>query len=181
MCYHWTMKKRSSPNANQAPLPASSSAASALPKSAPLKVSSCILSIKRRVAEFHRRGLSGVGTSAQHHPPLIPRTFDALSLMYRAEPDPDRLSGITAPHDYIRLGTTDQSILNAFEAEMTSQRAAEPLPIGRLSYTHYRAIHRHFFQDVYAWAGKDFDGAHVKRKQRVLLPGEHRPGNAPAF
>ena len=102
-----------------------------------------------------------------------------LTRMYGAEPDPYCYPGTTVLIN--RLGTTDQSILNAFEAEMTSQRAAEPLPIGRLSYTHYRAIHRHFFQDVYAWAGKDSDGAHVKRKQRVLLPGEHRPGNAPAF
>jgi cell filamentation protein len=75
-----------------------------------------------------------------------------LSRMYGAEPDPYCYPGTTVLIN--RLGTTDQSILNAFEAEMTSQRAAEPLPIGRLSYTHYRAIHRHFFQDVYAWAGR---------------------------
>lgn len=37
---------------------------------------------------------------------------------------------------------------------MSSDRATEPLPPGRLSYNHYRAIHRHLFQDVYAWAGK---------------------------
>jgi cell filamentation protein len=72
--------------------------------------------------------------------------------MYGAEPDPYCYPRTTVLIN--RLGTTDQSILNAFEAEMTSQRAAEPLPIGRLSYTHYRAIHRHFFQDVYAWAGR---------------------------
>jgi cell filamentation protein len=75
-----------------------------------------------------------------------------LSRMYGAEPDPYCYPGTTVLIN--RLGTTDQSILNAFEAEMTSQRAAEPLPIGRLSYTHYRAIHRHFFQDVYAGAGR---------------------------
>lgn len=75
-----------------------------------------------------------------------------LTRMYGAEPDPYCYPRTTVLIN--RLGTTDQSILNAFEAEMTSQRAAEPLPIGRLSYTHYRAIHRHFFQDVYAWAGR---------------------------
>ena len=75
-----------------------------------------------------------------------------LSRMYRAEPDPYCYPGTTVLIN--RLGTTDQSILDAFEAEMTSQRAAEPLPIGRLSYSHYRAIHRHFFRDVYAWAGR---------------------------
>lgn len=51
-----------------------------------------------------------------------------------------------------KLGFRDQARLDAFEAEITAQRAIEPLPAGRLSY--YRAIHRHLFQDVYAWAGK---------------------------
>jgi cell filamentation protein len=33
-------------------------------------------------------------------------------------------------------------------------RAEEPLPDGDLGYDHYRTIHHHLFQDVYAWAGK---------------------------
>jgi cell filamentation protein len=53
-----------------------------------------------------------------------------------------------------KLNLRDQEKLNAFEAEITTQRAAEPLPAGRLSYAHYRAIHLHLFQDVYKWAGK---------------------------
>jgi cell filamentation protein len=53
-----------------------------------------------------------------------------------------------------KLDLRDQAKLDAFEAEITTQRATEPLPDGRLSYAHYRAIHRHLFQDVYAWAGK---------------------------
>ena len=48
----------------------------------------------------------------------------------------------------------DQAALDAFEAVSTAQRSDEPLPGGRLSAAHYRAIHRHLFQDVYAWAGK---------------------------
>lgn len=28
------------------------------------------------------------------------------------------------------------------------------MPGGRLGYAHYRAIHRHLFQDVFVWAGK---------------------------
>jgi cell filamentation protein len=44
--------------------------------------------------------------------------------------------------------------LDAFEAEIVAQRAEEPLPAGMLTYPHYRAIHRHLFQDVYDWAGK---------------------------
>ena len=72
--------------------------------------------------------------------------------MYRAEPDPYCYPGTTVLINL--LNTRDQSELDAFEAEMTSDRATEPLPAGRLSYSHYRAIHRHLFQDVYPWAGK---------------------------
>ena len=72
--------------------------------------------------------------------------------MYKAERDPYCYPGTTVLIN--RLGTRDQAQLDAFEAEMTSDRATEPLPSGRLGYSRYRAIHRHFFQDVYAWAGK---------------------------
>jgi len=48
----------------------------------------------------------------------------------------------------------DANALAEFEAVSTAQRADEPLPEGRLSIRHYRAIHHHLFQDVYAWAGK---------------------------
>ncbi len=72
--------------------------------------------------------------------------------MYRAEADPYCYPGTTVLIN--RLGLHDQVALNAFEAEITSQRATEPLPAGRLSYRHYRAIHRHLFQDIYPWAGK---------------------------
>jgi|SRR3989344_2865233 len=48
----------------------------------------------------------------------------------------------------------DQAILDAFEAAMSAQRSDEPLPSGTLDTTHYCAIHRHLFQDVYEWAGE---------------------------
>jgi cell filamentation protein, protein adenylyltransferase len=48
----------------------------------------------------------------------------------------------------------DREALAEFEAVSTAQRADEPLPEGRLSVRHYRAIHHHLFQDVHAWAGK---------------------------
>lgn len=72
--------------------------------------------------------------------------------MYRAEDDPYCYPGTTVLKN--RLGLAKQTHLDAFEAEITAQRAAEPLPRGRLSYAHYRALHRHLFQDVYDWAGK---------------------------
>lgn len=53
-----------------------------------------------------------------------------------------------------RLGTRDQDILTAFELEMSTLRAEEPLPRGRFGPAHYRAVHKHLFQDVYPWAGR---------------------------
>jgi cell filamentation protein len=72
--------------------------------------------------------------------------------MYDAVADPYCYPGTTVLIN--KLGLRDQAQLNAFEAEITLQRAAEPLPAGGLDYAHYRAIHRHLFQDVFAWAGR---------------------------
>lgn len=53
-----------------------------------------------------------------------------------------------------KAGLTDQDDLDQFEQLMFQSRAEEPLPKGALDYAHYRAIHHHFFQDVYDWAGE---------------------------
>lgn len=53
-----------------------------------------------------------------------------------------------------KLATKRQDVLEEFETEMTDLRADEPMPVGKLDYAHYRAIHHHLFQDVYEWAGK---------------------------
>lgn len=53
-----------------------------------------------------------------------------------------------------RAELTDQDELDQFEQLMFLTRSEEPLPDGDLDYAHYRAIHRHFFQDVYVWAGE---------------------------
>ena len=53
-----------------------------------------------------------------------------------------------------RLGLRDAAQLEAFELEMTTLRAREALPSGGLDPAHYRKVHRHLFQDVYAWAGQ---------------------------
>ncbi len=53
-----------------------------------------------------------------------------------------------------RLDIRDQAELNAFEVEITTLRAEEPLPVGDFDPAHYRRIHHHLFQDVYAWAGQ---------------------------
>ena len=53
-----------------------------------------------------------------------------------------------------RLDLTDAEELHAFEAEVSDARADEELPAGNLDFTHFKAIHRHLFQDVYDWAGR---------------------------
>lgn len=72
--------------------------------------------------------------------------------MYDAVEDPYCYPGTTVLKNKLHLKS--QVELDSFEAEITAQRAEEPLPAGRLSYSHYQAIHRHLFQDVYDWAGK---------------------------
>lgn len=48
----------------------------------------------------------------------------------------------------------DQDRLDEFEQLMFDSRAGEALPEGELDFAHYCALHRHFFQDVYDWAGE---------------------------
>jgi len=72
--------------------------------------------------------------------------------MYEAVADPYCYPGTNVLKNI--PGLRRQAALDAFETASTTQRADEPLPSGRLSVTHYRALHHHLFQDVYAWAGK---------------------------
>lgn len=72
--------------------------------------------------------------------------------MYQAGPDPYCYPGSDVLKN--KAGLTNQEALDAFEAAMTFARSEEPLPLGRFSASHYCAVHRHLFQDVYSWAGK---------------------------
>jgi cell filamentation protein len=72
--------------------------------------------------------------------------------MYDSVPDPYCYPETTILRNIPDLRT--QEALGAFEAAAVTQRADEPLPNGRLSVRHYRALHRHLFQDVYSWSGK---------------------------
>lgn len=72
--------------------------------------------------------------------------------MYDATPDPYCYPNTTVLRN--RLGIADQAELDAFEADAVTQRGTEPLPAGRFTPTHFRAVHRHLFQDVYPWAGR---------------------------
>src|SRR5258706_11606035 len=72
--------------------------------------------------------------------------------MYDAIADPYCYDGTTVLKNI--PGIREQTVLDEFEAALTAQRADEPLPVGRLSGAHYKAIHHHLFQDTYAWAGR---------------------------
>lgn len=72
--------------------------------------------------------------------------------MYDAIEDPYCYPGTTVLIN--KVGLRDQNELDAFESEISLQRSAEALPKGTLNYAHFRAIHRHLFQDVYKWAGQ---------------------------
>ncbi len=72
--------------------------------------------------------------------------------LYDVFDDPYCYKGTTCLKN--RMGLRDAVLLSAFEVEMTTLRADEPLPSGRFGPAHYRNIHRHLFQDVYRWAGR---------------------------
>ena len=72
--------------------------------------------------------------------------------MYDAVTDPYCYPGTTVLKNIPEI--RNQSALDEFEAALTAQRADEPLPNGRFSVAHYKAIHHHLFQDIYAWAGR---------------------------
>ena len=73
-------------------------------------------------------------------------------MLYDAEHDPLCYPGTSVLIN--KAGLKDQPELDEFEFAMFQTRIEEPLPAGNLDYAHYRAIHRHLFQDVYDWAGQ---------------------------
>lgn len=90
--------------------------------------------------------------------------------MYDAVADPYCYPGATVLKNIPDLKTQDT--LDAFEAVSTMQRADEPLPEGRLSVQHYRALHEHLFQDVFSWAGK-FRTVRMSKDQSAFCYPEH--------
>lgn len=52
------------------------------------------------------------------------------------------------------LDIRDEAELEAFEVEMTHIRSSEPYEVDQLDVAAYCGLHRHWFQDVYDWAGK---------------------------
>ncbi len=56
-----------------------------------------------------------------------------------------------------KLGIRDQTILETTERALTDRRAAEGFPAcaHHKTYAGFKAIHRHLFQDLYRWAGRE--------------------------
>ncbi|MFC5861787.1 Fic/DOC family protein [Acidicapsa dinghuensis] len=71
---------------------------------------------------------------------------------YDAFDDPYCYPGTTVLKNLLNI--QDQDTLDAFEIEISTLRAEEPLPEGIFDTVHYRAVHHHLFQDVYDWAGQ---------------------------
>lgn len=53
-----------------------------------------------------------------------------------------------------KLGIRDAAQLDVAERRLVVDRIAEGVPAGDFDLAHLKAIHRHLFQDIYAWAGK---------------------------
>jgi cell filamentation protein len=90
--------------------------------------------------------------------------------VYDSTPDPYCYPGTAVLKN--RANIRDQAALDAFEHEAMLQRAEEPYPVGRLSVNHFRAIHRHLFQDVYAWAGR-FRTVRISKGGSMFCYPEH--------
>jgi cell filamentation protein len=69
-----------------------------------------------------------------------------------SEDDPYLYAGSTVLRN--RLGITDADRFDRIERRLVVERAAEGIPGGQFDLAHLQAIHRHLFQDVFAWAGQ---------------------------
>lgn len=73
-------------------------------------------------------------------------------MVYAAEDDPLCYPGTTVLRNLLDI--TDPEELDEAELGLFLIRAEEALPAGKLDVAHYLNLHRHLFQDVYAWAGQ---------------------------
>ncbi len=53
-----------------------------------------------------------------------------------------------------KLGILDPTKLDYHEREIVAMRMRQGIPTGNFDLKHLKAIHRHLFQDIYAWAGE---------------------------
>jgi cell filamentation protein len=97
---------------------------------------------------------------------------------YDAFEDPYCYPGVSVLRN--RLDIRDQSELDAFEVEISTLRAEEPLPEGDFDPPHYRRIHHHLFQDVYIWAGQ-YRTVRISKGGNSFCYPEHIPAQMDAL
>jgi cell filamentation protein len=71
---------------------------------------------------------------------------------YGAFDDPYLYPGTTVLRNLLDI--RDAKVLESYEVEISRLRSWERVPEGQFDPTHYCAVHRHLFGDVYAWAGE---------------------------
>jgi cell filamentation protein len=91
---------------------------------------------------------------------------------YNAFDDPYAYPGTSVLQN--RLDIRDAGILEAFEVEIFTLRAEEPLPHGKFDPAHYCSIHHHLFQDVYEWAGQ-YRTVRTSKGDNAFCYPEHIP------
>ena len=79
-----------------------------------------------------------------------------------------------------RLDIQDQAKLDAFEVEITTLRAEQPLPEGDFDPAHYCRVHHHLFQDVYTWAGQ-YRTVRISKEGNSFCYPEHIPAQMDAL
>lgn len=75
-----------------------------------------------------------------------------------------------------RLGIQDPDALATAEAELSRARMRQSLDDVELTADGLKAIHRHIFQDIYAWAGTFRTVDMVKLRERGKAPVAFAPG-----
>ncbi|MGA7343394.1 MAG: Fic family protein [Terracidiphilus sp.] len=97
---------------------------------------------------------------------------------YDAFDDPYAYPGTSVLRN--RLDIRDAGSLAAFEVEIFTLRADEPLPHGIFDPAHYRSIHHHLFQDVYEWAGQ-YRTVRTSKGGNAFCYPEHIPAQMDAL
>jgi cell filamentation protein len=97
---------------------------------------------------------------------------------YDAFEDPYAYSGTSVLQNCLDI--RDAGILEAFEVEISTLRAEEPLPHGTFDPVHYCSVHRHLFQDVYEWAGQ-YRTVRTSKGDNAFCYPEHIPAQMDAL
>lgn len=92
---------------------------------------------------------------------------------YDAFADPYLYPGTTVLRNL--RGIRGEKALEAFEVEVSTLRAEQPLPDGEFDAVHYRAVHHHLFQDVYEWAGR-YRSVRIAKGDSIFCYPENIPG-----